>query len=82
MAKVFDHSGSLAKKVGGLELYRGKEIRIEADPKMLIQYDGEPTELETPLTIRCLPQATRFVVSQECLDHFSHHDNKKVKITN
>lgn len=76
MAKVFDHSGSLAKKVGGLELYRGKEIRIEADPKMLIQYDGEPTELETPLTIRCLPQATRFVVSQECLDHFSHHDNK------
>lgn len=76
MAKVFDHSGTLAKKVGGLELYRGKEIRIEADPDMLIQYDGEPTDLQTPVTIRCLPRATRFVVSQECLDHFLP-DNKK-----
>ena len=76
MAKVFDHSGTLAKKVGGLEIYRGKEIRIEADPNMLIQYDGEPTDLQTAVTIRCLPRATRFVVSQECLDHFLP-DNRK-----
>lgn len=74
MAKVFDHSGALAKKIGGLELYRGTDIRIEADPGMQVQYDGEPTNLQTPLTIRCLPQATRFVVSQECLDHFSPND--------
>lgn len=76
MAKVFDHSGVLAKKVGGLELYRGKEIRIEANPNMQVQYDGEPTELQTPLTIRCLPQATRFIVSQECLKHFSPDDEQ------
>lgn len=74
MAKVFDHSGALAKKMGALELYRGQEIRIEADPVMQIQYDGEPTEMATPLTIRCLPKATRFVVSQECLKHFSPDD--------
>ena len=76
MAKVFDHSGALAKKVGGLELYRGKEIRIEANPNMQVQYDGEPTDLQTPLTIRCLPQATRFIVSQECLKHFSQEDSQ------
>lgn len=76
MAKVFDHSGVLAKKVGGLELYRGKEIRIEANPNMQVQYDGEPTELQTPLTIRCLPQATRFIVSQECLKHFNPEDEQ------
>ena len=74
MAKVFDHSGALAKKMGALELYRGREIRIEADPVMQIQYDGEPSEMATPLTIRCLPKATRFVVSQECLKHFSPED--------
>lgn len=75
MAKVFDHSGALAKKVGGLELYRGKEIRIEANPNMQVQYDGEPTDLQTPLTVRCLPQATRFIVSQECLKQFSPEDS-------
>lgn len=75
MAKVFDHSGALVKKVGGLELYRGKEIRIEANPNMQVQYDGEPTDLQTPLTVRCLPQATRFIVSQECLKQFSPEDS-------
>lgn len=70
MAKVVDHSGSLAKKMNGLELYRGKEIHIDADPAMLIQYDEEPTEISTPVTLRCLPQATRFIVSEECLKEF------------
>lgn len=74
MAKVFDHSGALAKKMDALELYRGKNIRIDAEPSLLVQYDGEPTEISTPLTIRCLPQATRFVVSQECLRHFNPDD--------
>ena len=74
MAKVFDHSGALAKKIGALELYRGKEIRIDADPAMLVQYDGEPSKMSTPLTVRCLPHAARFIVSQECLKHFSHND--------
>ena len=69
----------LLKNVGGLELYRGTDIRIEADPGMQVQYDGEPTNLQTPLTIRCLPQATRFVVSQECLDHFSPNDSQLQK---
>lgn len=70
MAKVFDHSGTLAKKLGTLELYRGQEIHIAADPAMLIQYDGEPTQISTPVTMRCLPGVSRFVVSQECLKHF------------
>lgn len=72
MAKVFDHTGSLAKKVGGLELYRGKEIRIDAEPALRVEYDGEPTELTTPIVARCLPGAVRFVVSEECHKHFSH----------
>lgn len=74
MAKVFDHSGAIAKKMGALELYRGSEIRIDADPAMLVEYDGEPTTLTTPLTVRCLPRATRFVVTEECKRHFQPTD--------
>lgn len=70
MAKVFDHTGQLAKKVGGLELYRGSEVRIDADPALLVQYDGEPTEMSTPITARCLPGAMRLIVSDECKKHF------------
>lgn len=70
MAKVFDHSGALAKKVGGLELYRGHEIRIDADPVMQVEYDGEPSELTTPITARCLPRSVRFIVSEECHNKF------------
>ena len=71
MAKVFDHTGALAKKVGGLQIYRGKEIQIDADPAMLVEYDGEPSEVSTPITARCLPRATRFIVTDECYKHFS-----------
>lgn len=70
MAKVVDHTGELAKKMNSLELYRGREIHIDADPAMLLQYDGEATEIKTPLTLRCLPQATRFIVSEECIKEF------------
>lgn len=72
MAKVFDHTGSLAKKVGGLEIYRGREICIDAEPAMRIEYDGEPTEVTTPIIARSLPGSVRFVVSDECYKHFSH----------
>ncbi len=74
MAKVFDHTGSLAKKVGGLEIYRGSEIHIDADPALRVEYDGEPTEVATPIVARCLPKAVRFVVSDECYRHFSHEE--------
>lgn len=72
MAKVFDHTGGLAKKVGGLELYRGREIHIDAEPALRVEYDGEPTEVTTPIVARCLPGAVRFAVSDECYKHFSH----------
>jgi diacylglycerol kinase family enzyme len=70
-AKAVDHSGDLAKKIGAVEIYRGKEITIEADPAMLLEYDGEATELSTPFTARCLPEAVRFIVSEECLKLFA-----------
>ena len=71
LAKAVDHSGGLAKKLGGLEMYRGREIQIDAHPAMMVEYDGEPTRLSTPFTVRCLQGAVRYIVSEECLELFS-----------
>lgn len=70
MAKVVDHSGAIAKKIGALEVYRGREIRVDAEPEMLMEYDGEPTTISTPFIARALPHATRFIVTEECFNHF------------
>lgn len=71
VAKAVDRTGNLARKIGGLEVYRGKEIHIESTPRLMMEYDGEPTEVTTPFTARCLPGATRLIVSQECFDRYA-----------
>lgn len=70
-AKAVDHSGGLAKKIGSLEMYCGKEVSLEANPSMTIEYDGEPTTFTTPLTVKCLQGAVRYIVSEECMQMFS-----------
>ena len=70
-AKAVDHSGDLAKKIGAVEVYRGREITIDAEPAMLLEYDGEATQLSTPFTARCLPGAVRYIVSEECIKMFA-----------
>jgi diacylglycerol kinase family enzyme len=69
-AKAVDHSGNLASKIGNLEVYRGREVTIEAEPEMYMEYDGEPTRISTPFTVRCLPKAARYIVSEECIRYF------------
>lgn len=56
---------------GALELHRARTVRVEADPPMEVQYDGEPTSLTTPFTARILPRAARFHVSEEGWDLFA-----------
>lgn len=73
-AKAVDHSGDLAKKIGAVEIYRGREITIDADPAMLLEYDGEATQFSTPFTARCLPGAVRYIVSEECIALFDHRE--------
>ena len=35
-----------------------------------MEYDGEPTRLHTPFTVRCLPRAARYIVSDDCIHYF------------
>lgn len=74
LAKAVDHTGSLSSKIGNLEIYRGREVTIEATPEMYMEYDGEPTRIHTPFTVRCLPKAARFIVSEDCINYFESQE--------
>ncbi len=45
-----------------LEVYRAREVRIEATPALPVQFDGELLETSTPFTARVRPGAARFLV--------------------
>lgn len=53
-----------------LTYYHGKEIRVEADPPMYIQYDGEPLNLTTPFTARVLPKSSRLIMGEKAYQEF------------
>ncbi|MBB6096712.1 diacylglycerol kinase family enzyme [Deinobacterium chartae] len=44
-----------------LELHTCRELILEADPPLEVQYDGELMEATTPLRARVLPGAARFI---------------------
>lgn len=45
-----------------LAVYSAREIRVETDPPLPLQSDGEVTDASTPFTARVLPGAATFVV--------------------
>jgi diacylglycerol kinase family enzyme len=49
----------------GLEVHTGREIVVESDPPLALQYDGETLAATTPLAARVLPRACRVIVSEE-----------------
>lgn len=67
---LLDRGGGFPDRGDGVEIIRAPEVTVEANPSLLVQYDGEPSSLTTPFTARILPEATRYVVCQECYDHY------------
>ncbi len=67
LASMLDRSGDFPDRTGALELHRGRTIAVAADPPLPVQYDGEVTALTTPFTVRMMPEAARFIVSEECV---------------
>ena len=64
-AGLLDRGGEFPDRTGALEIHRARTVRVEADPPMEVQYDGEATRLTTPFSARILPRAARFYVSEE-----------------
>lgn len=64
---MLDRGGDFPARPGAIDLYRGSEVTVVADPPLAVQYDGEVTGATTPFTARLLPEAARFIVSEDCL---------------
>ena len=65
LAGLLDRGGDFPERTGSLEIHRAREVRVEADPPMEVQYDGEATNLTTPFTAHIMRRAARFFVSEE-----------------
>ncbi|RDB63495.1 diacylglycerol/lipid kinase family protein [Gordonibacter pamelaeae] len=71
LAGLLDRGGDFPDRTGSLEIHRAREVRVEADPPMEVQYDGEATNLTTPFTAHIMRRAARFFVSEEGWDLFA-----------
>ena len=71
LAGLLDRGGDFPERTGSLEIHRAREVRVEADPPMEVQYDGEATNLTTPFTAHIMRRAARFFVSEEGWDLFA-----------
>ena len=71
IAGLLDRDGEFPDRTDALEIFRAKEVTIEADPTMEVQYDGEATGLSTPFSARIMPRATRLFISDEGYSQFA-----------
>lgn len=70
-AAVLDRGGDFPDRTGAFEVYRGREVKVVADPPLPIQSDGDSLDLFTPFTAKVLPQAARFIVSEKCQSEYA-----------
>ena len=69
LARAIDHD-NFKDSPDTIETFQARNVVIQADPPMEIQFDGEVTGVTTPLSARILPKAARFLVSEECVELF------------
>ena len=74
IAGFLDRGGDFPDRGDALEILRAKVVRVESDPPLEIQYDGEPTRLTTPFTAYIDHKATRLIVSDEGYELFSDQE--------
>lgn len=63
VAGIRDVDGSHPDRTEALEEFRGRNVRVVADPPFQVQFDGEVPGLSTPIEAHVLPNATRFIMS-------------------
>ena len=69
-AGILDRGGEFPERTDSLEIHQAREVYVEADPPMKVQYDGEPTRYTTPFSAHIMRHATRFFISEEGYELF------------
>lgn len=70
MATLLDRNGGYPARGDMVEIHRCEQVSVKAEPPLRVQFDGEPSDEFTPFEARLLPLATRFIVSEACLEHY------------
>ncbi len=70
-AAILDRSGDFPTRTDAFSVFQAKEVSVDADPSLQMQFDGEASGHLTPFSARVLPKAARFVVSEECVRAYS-----------
>ena len=71
LASWRDREGTYPSRTDSLEIISGSTVRVECNPPMNIQYDGEVPGLKTPFNARVMPGAARLLLSDEGFASFS-----------
>ena len=71
IATMLDRNGGYPDRGDMVEIHRGEVVKVSATPSLQVQFDGEPCNTTTPFEARLMPLATRFIVSEACLEHYT-----------
>jgi len=71
IAAFLDREGRFPGRTNALEVFTSKSVRVESDPPLRIQFDGEPANASTPFEAKILPRATRLVISENELERIT-----------
>ena len=75
LAAFLDRTGRFPHRADAIATFRSKQVRVEAQPQLHLQYDGETQGLVTPFEARILPSSTRLFVTQQKYEHLTQQDN-------
>ena len=71
-AAFLDRAGKYPHRTDAIETFRSRQVRVESDHILHIQYDGEAHGFKTPFDVRVLPGATRLFVTKKEYEHLTH----------
>ncbi len=69
-AAILDKNGEFPQRTDAFEVYRTKQVSVDADPPLPIQFDGECTQYTTPFKAKVLERAAHLVVTDECIKQY------------
>ena len=69
---LLDREGNNPSRLGAIETHFASSVRVDANPPLHIQYDGETPDSTTPFSARILPAATRLIVSPVAYKRFAN----------
>jgi diacylglycerol kinase family enzyme len=69
-AAFLDRSDNSPNRPDALEIHMASSVRIESNPPLYLQHDGEVPDAQTPFSASVLPGAVRLIVSPEAYEKF------------